>query len=141
MKNSWKGHIFSRPINGQLIPQRVQNLVIRNYVEKQGKLFALSACEYDFEHCFMMLKSVLKQADSLEAIVFYSLFMLPKSKEKRKELYDQLKEKNCELHFALEELWIKEQEDILLIEDILMVKECSQTCIQGAFFSSTSEFK
>ena len=45
-KSGWRGYVSSREINGQLIPQRVQNLVLRTYAEKAGIRYLLSATEY-----------------------------------------------------------------------------------------------
>lgn len=126
MKNNiFKGYISSRPINNQLIPQRIQNMVIRLYAEKNGKVFSLSATEYIMDNCYMMLKSLLLEAASYEAIALYSLYLLPKGKEQRLKIYHACLEVGTEIHFAFEELAIKKSDDIQLIEDILLAFELS----------------
>ena len=46
MKNNiYKGYIASRNIYDLQIPQRIQNMVIRLYVEKKGKVFSLKRIE------------------------------------------------------------------------------------------------
>lgn len=128
MKNNiFKGYIASRNIAELQIPQRIQNLIIRTYAEKKGKVFSLSATEYIMENCFMMLKSLITEASHYEAIVFYSLFMLPKDKKERLSIYEQCLLAGTEIHFAFEELAITSMSDIPLIEDTLLAKDLSQT--------------
>ena len=38
-QNWYMGYIFSREIDGNIIPQKVQNLVIRDYTQRQKKKF------------------------------------------------------------------------------------------------------
>ncbi len=127
MKNSiYKGYIASRNIGELQIPQRIQNMVIRNYAERRDKVFSLSATEYIMNDCFMILQSLLKDAKNFEAIVCYSLYMLPTSLSERSKIYTSCLKENTELHFAFEELSIKSKDDIQLIEDTLLAKDLSQ---------------
>ena len=73
----YRGYIFSRRIEGSLIPQRVQNLVIRDYAEQKKILFKLSATEYKMVNSYVVLQNVLKELKSLDGMIFYSLYMLP----------------------------------------------------------------
>ena len=41
-----RGYIFSRAFAGQRIPQHMQNLVIRDYCQRNGHTYLLSAAEY-----------------------------------------------------------------------------------------------
>ena len=54
----YKGYIFSRSVGGGFTPQRVQNLVIREYAKKLNKVFQLSATEYYMDDCFLMLEAI-----------------------------------------------------------------------------------
>lgn len=128
MKNNiYKGYIASRNINGHPMPQRIQNMVIRLYAEKRGKIFSLSATEYIMDNCFMMLKALANDASQFEAIALYSMYLLPDKKIERYQVYDSFLAAGAELHFAFEELAIKSKNDIQLIEDILLAKNLSQT--------------
>ena len=128
MKNNiYKGYISTRPINNHQIPQRIQNMVIRLYAEKHGKIFSLSATEYIMDNCYMMLKSLLPEAIHYEAIALYSLFLLPKNKDQRLKIYQACLEVGTEINFAFEELAIKKNDDIQLIEDILLAFELSHS--------------
>lgn len=122
-KKGFRGYISSREIGGNIIPQRVQNLVIRTYAQTKGILFLLSATEYYMNNCHMMLNAVLDELDRLEGVIFYSTHLLPKNAPERRKMYDLILKSGAELHFALEELSIKNEQDIALIEELMMCRE------------------
>jgi len=122
VQKGWRGYIFSREIGGDFIPQRVQNIVIRNYAQTKGMLFLLSATEYYMDNCYMMLNALLEDLDSIAGIIFYSVKLLPPDAIYRKKIYTALLSKGCGLQFALEELAIFQENDIELIEDIIACK-------------------
>ena len=124
MKNKlgYRGYIFSKEIRGNFVPQRVQNLVIKDYAQRKKIFFKLSATEYNFQN-FKNLKQVLKRINSFEGMIFYSLFMLPTVKKERIEIYNKFFNNKKHLHFALEEIVIKSKKDSFVIEDILSIKK------------------
>lgn len=122
-RKGWRGYIFSRPINGQMIPQRVQNLILRSYAEKNGLLYLLSATEYHIPGSFMMLESLYPELRGLEGLLFYSVSMLPERRAARRELYTNAFTAKAGLRFALEELAVVGPEDAALIEDVLAARE------------------
>jgi len=134
-KKGWRGYVFSREIGGQMIPQRVQNLVIRNYTQKHTLLYFLSATEYYMENCYMILNSVLEDLENLAGVIFYSIVLLPQDTEQRQKTYEKILVNKCELHFALEELAITKEEDINLIEDIIACRELTDQVNSQAFKS------
>ncbi len=123
-----RGYIFSRPHLGGHVPQRVQNLVIRDYCARRGLRYLLSATEYAMPGCFMMLERVLDEAPGLDGIVFYSLFQLPETAAHRRVIYDRVLEANAHLHAALEDLAIRDEADIGRIEDIWCVRQTLPLC-------------
>ena len=120
---SFRGYIFSRKIDNNFIPHRVQNLVIKDYCEKKNFFFKLSATEYKMKNSYLMLNSILKNLSKIDGIIFYSLFMLPAEKEKRENIYKILIKKNKQVHFALEDIQIKKITDINKIENIYQIKQ------------------
>ena len=74
--NGVRGYIFSRPFLGERVPQHVQNLVIRDYCNKQGLQYLLSATEYAIANSHLILQQVLDELPRLKGIVFYSLFLI-----------------------------------------------------------------
>ena len=85
-KNSkgYRGYIFSRKIKGLLIPQKVQNLVIRDYANRKKLFFKLSKVEYSFSGSYIMMKSLIKETKSLDGLIIYSINLLPENKSERK---------------------------------------------------------
>ena len=112
----YRGYIFSRPIKNSLIPQKVQNLVIRDYCSRKNLFFKLSAVEYSSKNSYLMLNLILKELKNLKGLIFYSLFMLPEDKKKRQKFFNQIFLKKSEIHFALEEIIINKKKDLNLIE-------------------------
>ena len=47
-----KGYISSRDINGAVIPQKVQNLVIREYCKNKNFIYHLSSVEHKMKNTF-----------------------------------------------------------------------------------------
>ncbi len=119
----WRGYNFSRTIDGSMIPQRVQNLVIRNYCQLSNLTYLLSATEYAISNSYMMLYSIFEELKSIEGIVMYSVHMLPEKASTRNEIYKQILEKGAALRFALEELVILSERDIAAIEELMVCKE------------------
>jgi len=125
-EKGWRGYIFSREIGGQLLPQRVQNVVIRSYAQKINIRIIFSIVEYYMDHCFMMLNAYMEELDDIQGFVFYSTHLLPEKREDRQKIYYMIVSRGLQLHFALEELTISTQQDINLIEDIILCRNISQ---------------
>lgn len=116
-----RGYIASRPVRGQAWPQHVQNLVIRDYAQRHGLHYLLSATEYAMDACYMNLDTVLGELGRIEGIVCFSLFMLPARAERRLDLYRRIFDTGGDLHGALENMAIRGPEDAARLEDIFMV--------------------
>ena len=71
----FRGYIFSRSINNNFIPQRVQNLVIKDFASRKKLFFKLSSTEYIMENCFHMLKALVKE---IKFINSYSFIFSPR---------------------------------------------------------------
>ena len=82
--NKVRGYIFSRLFMGERVPQHVQNLVIRDYCERNHLQFLLSATEYAMEDCHLIFEEVLGKLSEISGIVLYSLFQLPEDNVRRK---------------------------------------------------------
>ena len=119
----WRGYVSSRALNGNMVPQRVQNLVIRNYAARHQLLYLLSATEYSMGGCTMVLRSVLQNLTELAGLIFYSTHQLPPSRSSRELLFSQILSAGCGLHFALEEIVVECDADVLLLQDIFMVRD------------------
>lgn len=124
-EHTYRGYVFSRPISGEVIPQRVQNLVIRDYAKQRDLSCLLSATEYAMRNCIIILKGVLEELGSLRGIIFYSLWQLPEDTNLRCTLYDLILKGGNELHFALERLVLRDTRDLEMIEDLWLARSLS----------------
>ena len=89
MKKRYRGYIFSRSFNGERLPQFVQNLVIRDFCNKNNFIFLLSRAEYAMENSYSILKYSLRELKKINGMIFYSLMMLPNDKKLRYFIYQR----------------------------------------------------
>lgn len=121
--NNWYvGYIFSRNIDKNFIPQKVQNLVIRDFATRMKFNLKLSATEYKMKNSYLMLKSLNKKKPTYNGIIFYSLRMLFELKN-YKSLIKKFLNNNIILISALEEISIKKIKDINLLKAILYISK------------------
>ena len=125
-----RGYIASRPVRGQDWPQHVQNLVVRDYAQRNGLHYLLSATEYAMDACYMNLETVLGELQRVEGVICFSLFMLPARAERRHDLYRRIFEAGADLHGALENIAIRNPVDAARLEDIFMVEQYAATSPQ-----------
>ncbi len=116
---------------GERVPQHVQNLVLRDYCQKQEIHFLLSAVEYAMPHCHLILHQVLEELQKLDGIAFYSLFQLPEHKQKRESVIRQVLEQKKTLHFAVEGLQMKNETDYDRIETLWQVRQTLPSCLNS----------
>jgi len=134
-RRGFRGYIASRPVRGTTTPQRVQNLVIRDYCTRRGLVYLVSSAEYAMPDCFMMLENVLAELPKLEGIVAFSAFMLPAGSSRRRKIYAQILEAGATLHAALENLALRKNDDIEPLEDLL----CSAFLLEHVPFEGRYE--
>lgn len=125
--NGYRGYIGSRMYHSGEFPQYVQNMLIRNYCQKHQLTYLLSATEYAMPGCYMMLEEVVNSIATVDGIILFSIFMLPASPQKRQHIYQRILESGRSLHAALEDLSIKCEADIQMIEDILSLNQITLT--------------
>jgi sporadic carbohydrate cluster protein (TIGR04323 family) len=114
---------------GERAPQHVQNIILRDYCNKKGFELLLAATEYAMADSFMILESVLDDLDSVDGVVFYSLYQLPIQSEQRNSVYSRALESGKSLHFAVEGMSITKPIDIDSVEQCLLVKTTLDHCI------------
>ena len=129
MNKNWRGYVFSREIGKQIVPQRVQNLVIRTCAERHDLTYLLSATEYYMDDCYMMLKSTLDELYEIGGIIFYSTHQLPADTSERMKIYYKVLSSKKGLRFALEDLAIFNRKDVQTIEDLKACNELSSQAI------------
>lgn len=119
----FRGYIFSRDFLGERAPQHIQNIVIRDYCSKKNIQFLLSSVEYAMQNSSIIFQQLLNELRVIDGIVAYSMFQLPDSEKIREITYQKVIKDNKEIHFAVENLSIKKNEDIIKIENILKTKK------------------
>lgn len=122
-RHGHRGYIGSRPYNGDRIPQHVQNLVIRDYCQRNGFDYLLSATEYIMPGCYMMLEEVAREASRLEGIVLYSWFMLPKRRERRSDIFRRILDQGTSLHGAVENIGVYDMAEFDRHEDVWRTRD------------------
>jgi sporadic carbohydrate cluster protein (TIGR04323 family) len=134
----YRGYIVSRPVRGSHFPQRVQNLVVRDYAQRRKLAFRLSVTEYAMPGCTMMFESLLDELPSLDGIVLFSLFVLPRQRERRLRAYERILGGAKTLHAALENLTLRTHADIARWEDIIGVEAVLAATPFGGRYEKTS---
>lgn len=120
-KRGFRGYISSRPVRGMHVPQRLQNLLVRDYAARHGYRFLLSATEYVMPACYMILQNVLDELPVLEGIVVFSIFMLPERRARRMAIYERVLAQGAQLHAALENLALAGPADVARFEDVVAI--------------------
>jgi len=123
-----RGYIFSRPFMGERVPQHVQNLVIRDYCERNQLQFLLSATEYAMPNCHLIFQQILSELSDLHGLVAYSLFQLPENEEHRKHIYQQLLHEDKSLHFAVEGLSANTEYAFERVETLWRIRQTLPLC-------------
>jgi len=128
--NNYRGYIFSRPFLNENYPQKIQNLVIRDYVKKTKGKYLLSITEYAMKNSYFAINNYLNSnKNHSNHIVFFSAFMLPMQKSERIMLIEKILNKGVELHFAKEDIAIKNYSHIKGLDELFMVKFTLSNCL------------
>lgn len=127
-RHGCRGYIGSRPYNGDRVPQHVQNLVVRDYCQRHGLTYLLSATEYAMPACYMMLEEVIAEAPRLDGVVFYSLFMLPEDRRRRIDACRRILDVGAGLHGAVENIAVSGEEELQRVEDVWRVRDLLGDC-------------
>jgi sporadic carbohydrate cluster protein (TIGR04323 family) len=121
--NYYRGYISSRPINGSIIPQSLQNLKIRDYAKIKNLDYKLSITEYRMKKTYYALDSLKKEIKLLRGAILFSIYQLPEDKKLRVDFLNYFIKKKKELFFALEDIKIKDKIDIDEIELIYFISQ------------------
>ncbi|MDB3920287.1 hypothetical protein N9349_06030 [Candidatus Pelagibacter sp.] len=127
-KKIFRGYIFSREFMGERVPQNVQNLFIRDFCNKKNFQYLLSATEYAMESSSMVLAQVINELKKTDGIVAYSIFQLPRKKQKRIEYLQKIINLKKTFYGALEDLKVSNSKDLDQIEEIWDIKSNLQFC-------------
>ena len=125
-----RGYIFSRPFMDERVPQHVQNIILRNYCEKNNYTFLLSSVEYKMNNSFFILELVIKESKKLDGLVAYSMFQFPEDDVERNGILTKILKQKKEIHFAVEDLKVRTNDDAKKFNEIWAVKKNLKYCPQ-----------
>lgn len=134
-RHGFRGYIGSRPYGGQRAPQHVQNLVIRDYCQRRGMTYLLSATEWAMPGCTVMLNEVLAELDRIEGVVLYSLSMLPEAPAQRLAVCQKILAAGASLHGAVEGIAITRAADLDSARDLWMIEALVGAAADPAMFA------
>lgn len=120
-REGYRGYVSSREFGGLRIPVPVQALVLRDWCQRNGKIYKLHLNENSFPHSYMVLEGMVRNLDGLEGMLMVSMFMLPQRPERRRAIYDRVLEQGVDLRFVLEDMVIACEADIAPVEEILSI--------------------
>jgi len=125
MNKTLRGYVSSSRINNQVIPQRVQNILIRQYCLSIGVDYSLSATEYNHPNSSRVLRSSINECfeSNINGLVFYSMSQLSLNHTPWDLLYKLIIEGDSELHFAIETSVVRTKEELDSIQRLLRLKK------------------
>ena len=123
MYKTLKGYVSSRSLSGQIVPQSIQNTILRNYCNENNFKFALSSTEYSPNESFLMLEKTIKELDPYYGIISYSIFQLPYNLNYRNIILNKIINKKKIFYFVIEKICIKDKNDIINLNQILKINQ------------------
>lgn len=117
------GYVTVRSFNQLNIPVPLQNMVLRDYVAKLGKIYRLPVCENAFDNCYMQLNTILELGESIEGIVMCSIFMLPHRSSARQVFFERALALGLNLHFVFENRIVQTPEDARSVRDLISLRQ------------------
>tara|TARA_Y100001970_G_C14259345_1_gene878524 strand:+ start:14547 stop:14999 length:453 start_codon:yes stop_codon:yes gene_type:complete len=120
-----RGYISSRDLNGSYYPQNFQNLLIRTFAKENKIKLQLSGTEWIIKNSFVMLRSIIKEKN--DGIIFFSLFQIYSKKSEFNNFANQILKKNKILIFVLENIIIKNSNELKKLNKILKINNILST--------------
>lgn len=123
MKKKFRGYISSRKCLGTFFPQRVQNIVIRDFCNINNLDYLLSSAEYSMNNSYFVFKEIIKSIKNIDGIVAFSIFQLPEDLKNRIKLLNLVINKKKHIFFALERISVKKKNDFKRVNEIWMIRK------------------
>jgi sporadic carbohydrate cluster protein (TIGR04323 family) len=123
MKKKFRGYISSRECLGTFFPQRVQNIVIRDFCNINNLDYLLSSAEYSMNNSYFVFKEIIKSIKNIDGIVAFSIFQLPEDLKNRIKLLNLVINKKKHIFFALERISVKKKNDFKRVNEIWMIRK------------------
>jgi len=124
-----KGYNFSRDFMGERVPQHVQNIVIKDFCNKNNLSLQLSATEYVMKDSFLIFHELISNINDLHGVVSYSLFLMPENDGERTKIFKKIIRKKKVIYFAVENMKIENISDLEKINNIWKIKKILPECL------------
>lgn len=126
-----KGYIFSRKFMEERVPQNIQNLTIKNYCITNKLLLQMSAVEYTMDGSYIILRNLFNDLNSIDGLIFYSLFQLPIDDNERNNICKFILQKKKKIFFSIENIVLKDLKSLNYINDIWNIKKIIPSTLQN----------
>jgi sporadic carbohydrate cluster protein (TIGR04323 family) len=113
---------------GERVPQHVQNIIIKDYCDKNNYNYLLSVTEYTMKNSFLMLEKLINDLINVDGVILYSLFQLPEQSKYRTEILNRIINKKKIIIFACEQIKITLKKEIKRAEVIWSIKQSLPSC-------------
>ena len=113
----FRGYCSPNEFGGYKIPIPLQNTLYREYVSKNNLIFMLSINELYFKDCYIQLHDLILKSTNVDGILMCSMFMMPQDKEYRTYLFNESIKNDTEIHFILENIIFKNENDISFLDE------------------------
>tara|TARA_B100001057_G_scaffold494715_1_gene591883 strand:+ start:423 stop:821 length:399 start_codon:yes stop_codon:yes gene_type:complete len=124
-----KGYNFSRNFMGERVPQHVQNIVIKDFCNKNNLNLQLSATEHVMKDSFLIFYELINNINDLHGIVSYSLFLMPEDDDERTKIFKKIIKKRKVIYFAVENMKLENIGDLEKIDNIWKIKKTLPECL------------
>lgn len=121
MKKKYAGYINLKNLNGVLYPSSIQNVMMKDYINKKlNGIFYLSPTEILHAKFPITLRTLISKETRVEGIVMLSSFYLPENFKIREQIYNESLKNKKPLYFILDEMIFKTKKDIEKIENFII---------------------
>tara|TARA_B100000941_G_C28231879_1_gene411977 strand:+ start:106 stop:522 length:417 start_codon:yes stop_codon:yes gene_type:complete len=134
-----RGYNFSRSFMGERAPQHVQNIVIKDFCNKNNLNFLLSATEYSMKNSTYILNELINDLENLNGIVAYSIFQLPENETKRKNMLNKILKKKRKIFFACENLKVTNKNELEAVETIWRIRKSTDNFNYSQLYKFTKK--
>jgi len=131
MRQGYRGYCTHNSFGEYRMPVPAQNILFRDYSNKYGLYLKLSVNELFFKDCFLHLFAMLEELEELDGVLMCSIFMLPEDTKLRQKVYERFLESDCELHFVLESIVLRNRQEMDWLETLFQVREQLPFCLNG----------
>jgi sporadic carbohydrate cluster protein (TIGR04323 family) len=132
-----KAYTTPRAFGGFQIPITMQSTSLRNYCEKNNLIFHLHVVENQIPNTYLVLESLVENADEYDGIVMCSVSMLPSDPSLRKSVVIRILEKGCKLHFTFEHLVVSSVDDLQNLDELVSLIELSSSQNSYAYLQNS----